>query len=286
MTTFLDQTPELDLDARPRALPALDELVPSLEDVAAVVDHDPTLTPEAPVATPVAAAAAADDDAEPVEQDDLLDIEDSTRLYLREIARVPLLTAEEEVMLAKTMELGLRITKDPALAVLDLYVWTANATEPTARAKHPRYALPFGDLAARIVRAAIEADDAAEFLVTAPRFGLTEAVASATGEAAEILERARNQRAVYNERLDAETFLATLTWVHGVASRPAVRESTALIAMRTWARDAVALPAVRRWLAGGGLGHGSRGDLSMRRPRLQESGPASPARPAPAHRPG
>ena len=110
-------------------------------------------------------------------------------------------------MLAKTMELGLRITKDPALAVLDLHVWTANASEPTARAKHPRYALKFADLAARIVRSAIESDDAAEFLVTAPRFGFTEAVEAATGEAAELLERARNQRAVYNERLDAETFL-------------------------------------------------------------------------------
>jgi len=154
-------------------------------------------------------------------------------------------------MLAKTMELGLRITRDPALAVVDLHVWTANASEPTARAKHPRYAMPFGDLAARIVRSAIEADDAAEFLVTAPRFGLTEAGEAATGEAAEILERARNMRSVYNERLDAETFLATLVWVHGAASRPVVRENPALIAMRTWTRDAVALPAVRRWLEAG-----------------------------------
>jgi RNA polymerase primary sigma factor len=260
LTTFLDQTPELDLDPRGGAAPALDELVPSPEDVASVVEHDPTLTipaPEAtatpakPVATKPVAAKSDDDEPEVAEHDDLLDIEDSTRLYLREIARVPLLTAEEEVMLAKTMELGLRITKDPALAVLDLHVWTANATEPTARAKHSRYALTFADLSARIVRSALEADDAAEFLVTAPRFGFTEAVAEATGEAAELLERARNQRAVYNERLDAETFLTTLTWVHGAASRPVVRENVALIAMRTWMRNDVALPALRRWLEAG-----------------------------------
>src|SRR3954469_2784317 len=104
--------------------------------------------------------------------------------------------------------------------------------------------MPFADLAARIVRSAIEADESAEFLVTAPRFGLTEAVESATGEAAELLERARNMRSVYNERLDAETFLTVLAWVHGASSRPVVRESTALIAMRTWARDEVALPAL------------------------------------------
>jgi RNA polymerase primary sigma factor len=250
LTTFLDQTTNIEVDARPGASPALDELVPSPEDVAAVVEHDPTLTPPAPVAKTVAKPAA-DDEPEIAEHDDLLDIEDSTRLYLREIARVPLLTAEEEVMLAKTMELGLRIEKDPALAVLDLHVWTANATEPTARAKHPRYTLKFADLAARIVRSAMEADDAAEFLVTAPRFGFTEAIESATGEAAEILERARNHRAVYNERLDPETFLAMLTWVHGAGSRPVVRENASLIAMRTWTRDGVALPALRRWLEAG-----------------------------------
>ncbi len=248
MTTFLDQTPDIDLDARPGApITALDELTPSRADVAAVVEHDPTLT----VVPATAKAPDKDDEPEVVEHDDLLDIEDSTRLYLREIARVPLLTAEEEVMLAKTMELGLRITRDPALAVLDLHVWTANNSEPTARTKHPRYRLPYADLVARVVRDAITAEDAGEFLVTAPRFGFTEAVATATGEAAEILERARNLRAVYNERLDVETFLMILTWVHGAASRPVVRENVALIAMRTWARDGVALPALRRWLEAG-----------------------------------
>jgi RNA polymerase primary sigma factor len=250
LTTFLDQTPELELDTRPGSTPALDELTPTPEDVAAVVEHDPTLSVEIVPAKPVTAASS-DDEPEVAEHDDLLDIEDSTRLYLREIARVPLLTAEEEVMLAKTMELGLRITKDPANAVLDLFVWTSNASEPTARAKHPRYTLKFADVAARIVHAAIEADDATEFLVTAPRFGLTEAVATAVGEAAELLERARNQRAVYNERLDAETFLATLTWVHGASARPVLRDNTAIAAMRSWARNDVALPAIRRWLEAG-----------------------------------
>jgi RNA polymerase sigma factor (sigma-70 family) len=185
------------------------------------------------------------------ETDDVLDIEDSTRLYLREISRVPLLTAEEEVMLAKTMEIGLRIASDPGLAVLDLHEWIANATEPTARTKHPKYALPFGDEAQRIVRSAIGADHALDLLVTAPRFGFTDAIANSTGEAHELLDRARVLRAIYNERLDAETFLNLLDWVHGAVTRPVVRENAALIAMRTWARDAVALPAIRRWLDAG-----------------------------------
>ncbi|MDQ3127125.1 MAG: sigma-70 family RNA polymerase sigma factor [Chloroflexota bacterium] len=249
MTTFLDQTPAIDIDSRSAASTPLDELVPTAADVAAVIEHDEPVI--AQTATTPPKAVVADDDAEPEQVDDLLDIEDSTRLYLREIARVPLLTAEEEVMLAKTMEVGLRISSDPALAVLDLHVWTANSTEPTARAKHPRYALPFETEAARIVRAAIEADDAAEFLVTAPRFGFTEAIANATGEAAELLEKARNLRAVYNERLDPDAFLTALDWVHGAERRPAVRENVAILAMRSWTRDAVALPALRRWLEAG-----------------------------------
>ena len=250
MTTFLDRTTDLDLDPRAVLPAALDDLVPSPADVAAVAEHDETIAPTPVLSAPVAAREA-DDEPEVADHDDLLDIEDSTRLYLREIARVPLLTAEEEVMLAKTMELGLRIRKDPALAVLDLHIWTANATEPTARAKHPRYTLKFADVTARIVRLALEADDAAEYLVTAPRFGFTEALESATGEAAELIDRARNMRSVYNERLDPETFLTTMVWVHGATSRPVLRENAAMIAMRTWTRDAVALPALRRWFEAG-----------------------------------
>jgi RNA polymerase primary sigma factor len=263
LTTFLDPNTDLDLDPNQLTAPALDEPVPTADDVAAVVEHDVTLV----AAPPTAPVVAADED-EPAETDDLLDIEDSTRLYLREIARVPLLTAEEEVMLAKTMELGLRIVSNPALAVLDLHVWTANATEPTARAKHPRYALPFAAEAARVVRSATEAEDALEFLVTAPRFGFTEATANATGEAAELLDRGRNLRAVYNERLDPDAFLTMLDWVHGAERRPVVRENPAILAMRSWTRDAVALPALRRWLE---AGHDADTIESMR-PELQATG--------------
>ena len=138
-----------------------------------------------------------EDDAEPTVSDADLDIEDSTRLYLREIARVPLLTAQEEVVLAKAIELGARIQTDPWTAVLDLHEWTRDETEPVARAKHPAYALPQGEEAHRIVRSAIEDESAGELLLTAPRFGFTEAIRDAQGTpAADLLERARALRAV------------------------------------------------------------------------------------------
>ena len=265
MTTFVDQTteiatprPELDTEATAADLASLELEVATdgLDLVAATAPEPPaaTIAADRPAPASPATAASSDDDDEPAEvvpTDDLLDIEDSTRLYLREIARVPLLTAEEEVMLAKTMELGRRIESDPATAVLDLHVWAVNGTEPKARTTHPRFAHRFVAESERIVRAALASDDAMDLLVTAPRFGLTDEIAAATGEAGELLERARILRAVYNERLDADAFVAILDFIHGALLRPAVRESAALIAMRTWTRDEVARPAIRRWIEAG-----------------------------------
>ena len=193
-----------------------------------------------------------EDDAEPTVSDADLDIEDSTRLYLREIARVPLLTAQEEVVLAKAIELGARIQTDPWTAVLDLHEWTRDETEPVARAKHPAYALPQGEEAHRIVRSAIEDESAGELLLTAPRFGFTEAIRDAQGSpAADLLERARALRAVYNERLDPESFLGLLDGAHAIAFQPALRGEKTVEAMLAWARDEVAIPAIRLWVETG-----------------------------------
>jgi RNA polymerase primary sigma factor len=217
------------------------------------LDADPTAED---VAEAVAEVGPTDEEeeAEPEPVEDSLDVEDSTRLYLREMARVPLLTAEEEVVLAKSIELGVGIRNEPWASVLDLHEWTLHQTESATRAKSPAYALPYGPQVRRIVHKALTDDGAGDLLVTAPKFGLSVSADGApSGLLKEILERARVLRSVYNERLDAEAFLELVDWIHLAMGRPEaeIRDDRALRAMQEWARDAVAIPALRRWIEAG-----------------------------------
>jgi RNA polymerase primary sigma factor len=118
-------------------------------------EPDEEETEEAPAAEGTAKPKEAEEDLEALAAD-LIGIDDPVRMYLKEIGKVALLTAEEEVVLAKAIELGELIVEDPARALVNLFAWVTLDSEPKARSMAAMRAFDLPKESPRVTHEAID----------------------------------------------------------------------------------------------------------------------------------
>jgi len=185
---------------------------------------------------------------------DMIGIDDPVRMYLKEIGKVALLTAEEEVVLAKAIELGEQTVDEPWKGVVSLHEWTLHNTETKTRTAKPQHRLPLGEEAHRFVRDAVSAPEAAELLGPSPDFHLIRAGRDAQSDGTkQLLKEARKLLEAYNSKPSPEKFLPLLDWAYFAVHNGDLdsRDNVGLRAIYDWTRDDVAFPALERWITGG-----------------------------------
>src|ERR671922_263587 len=96
---------------------------------------------------------------------------------------------EDEVVLAKAIELGEQMVDEPWKGVVSLHEWTTHNTETKTRTLKPQHRLPLGDEAHQLVRDAITSVKSADLLVPHPDFHLVRAGKDAQSEGTKDLLR-------------------------------------------------------------------------------------------------
>ena len=185
---------------------------------------------------------------------DIIEIDDSVRMYLREIGRATLLTAEEEVVLDKAIELGEQLVEAPWKAMVSLHEWTAHDTERKTRTANPQHRLPFGPEAHTMVRDAVSEEAAGDLLVPTPDLHFVKAAKDVQSDGTKaLLKEARHLVTAYNETLTPDAFVTLLDFAYLAVHNGDLdsRDNVGLRALYGWTREGVAFPALQRWVTTG-----------------------------------